>query len=191
MSADATAHGGSGDQSQPGKLEDGTSDPPWKMTLAAGVTVVSLAVFFSLVLYLLARTGDSDLTWARSVYLLSAIEAIAFAAVGWLFGREVHRVQAEAAEKRADVAEQDKDQAHRDRTAAEKVAAAEQAKGGTFAATVYSLLSGEGSAAEEALPKSPGPRAATAAGSSPQLRALADAAARLYPESTLGRPPRQ
>jgi hypothetical protein len=54
----------------------------------------------------------SDLAWSRRMYVFSAVEAIAFAAVGWLFGKEVHREQAHAAEKRAADAESRADTAN-------------------------------------------------------------------------------
>jgi hypothetical protein len=43
--------------------------------------------------------------------VLKGVEAIAFTAIGWLFGREVNRGAAEAANVRADAAEQDADNA--------------------------------------------------------------------------------
>lgn len=41
------------------------------------------------------------------------LEAIAFAAIGWVFGREVHRERAEKAEQRAQTAETEKTVEHR------------------------------------------------------------------------------
>ena len=43
-----------------------------------------------------------DKIWTRSAYLLTGYEAIAFAAAGYIFGKEVHRQQAENAENRAE-----------------------------------------------------------------------------------------
>jgi hypothetical protein len=43
--------------------------------------------------------------WTRATYLFGSVEAIAFAAAGFLFGREVHRQQAAKAEQRAAEAE--------------------------------------------------------------------------------------
>ena len=50
---------------------DASGDPWWKPSLAGGVTVASLIAFFGFILYLLPKTGDPDLSWTRSMYLLS------------------------------------------------------------------------------------------------------------------------
>src|SRR4051794_35716921 len=76
-----------------------------KETLAGLVTLLALAGFSAFIIYLLFDIGAKDPVWSRRTYLFAAVEAITFAAVGWLFGKEVHRERAEAAEKRADSAE--------------------------------------------------------------------------------------
>ena len=43
----------------------------------------------------------SALTWAHLTYVFGSVEAIVFTAVGWLFGREVHREAAAQATKAA------------------------------------------------------------------------------------------
>ena len=73
--------------------------------LATKVAIGALLALGAFIVYLLFETEASEITWQRRVYLLSAVEAIAFAGAGWLFGREVHRQQAEAAENRAEKAE--------------------------------------------------------------------------------------
>ena len=77
-----------------------------KQRLAAVVAVVSLLGFGALALYLLIDVDVEEVTWSRRVYIFAAVEAITFAGVGWLFGREVHRERAEVAEDRAANAEQ-------------------------------------------------------------------------------------
>ena len=62
------------------------------LLLAYGVTVF---VLFNLA----DDSGVDESTWSRYIYLLGGLEAIVFTAVGWLFGREVNRKQAEQAEK--------------------------------------------------------------------------------------------
>lgn len=76
-----------------------------KETLAGLVTLLALAGFSAFIIYLLFDIGAKDPVWSRRTYLFAAVEAVTFAAVGWLFGKEVHRERAEAAEKRADSSE--------------------------------------------------------------------------------------
>jgi hypothetical protein len=90
-------------------------------TFKAVVTAVLIAAFAALVAFLVNEAGVSQTTWQRYVYLLSGFEAIVFAAVGWMFGKEVHRGQAESAEKTAKEA-----QAGKDREAQKATEAAEQ-----------------------------------------------------------------
>jgi len=78
----------------------------WKDPLAAVVAIGSLVGFAVLVFYLVRHVGDTELAWSRRIYIFGAVEAITFAAVGWLFGREVHRQQAQVAEERAEQAEE-------------------------------------------------------------------------------------
>jgi Kef-type K+ transport system membrane component KefB len=72
-----------------------------KNQLAGVVTAVVLAGFAAFIVYLLVDISAGETAWSRRTYLFAAVEAIAFAAVGWLFGKEVHRERAETAEKKA------------------------------------------------------------------------------------------
>ncbi|KRB43849.1 MULTISPECIES: hypothetical protein [unclassified Terrabacter] len=86
---------------------------PWLalFVVAALVTVV----YVSLSVAAWVRADDSDLTadaWTRLTFVLHGVEAIAFTAIGWLFGREVHRSEAESAKK-------DKEQAQETATSAQ------------------------------------------------------------------------
>src|ERR1051325_3701224 len=67
----------------------------------------------------LAQANAAEPLWSRSAYIYGGVEAIAFAAAGFLFGREVHRKRAEEAEKRADDNQQQADQAKTKATEAE------------------------------------------------------------------------
>jgi len=69
------------------------------------IAVVVLYIFWVLVKQMLGRTDVPELQWSRSTYLFAGVEAIAYAAAGFLFGREVHRQQAQQAEHRADSAQ--------------------------------------------------------------------------------------
>lgn len=73
----------------------------------AGVITFVAVVGFAVIAVVLWGDVDSatDTQWARKTYILAGVEAITFAAVGWLFGKEVHRERAEAAEKTAEAAQ--------------------------------------------------------------------------------------
>jgi hypothetical protein len=79
------------------------------------VAIAVLIAFCILIIFLLKHLELEQQKWDRAVYILTAVEAIAFAAAGFLFGREVHR--ASAAENRAKKAEKKADE---NATAAEK-----------------------------------------------------------------------
>ena len=68
------------------------------------VAVVILFFFAGLLIYMyrIAPTMEEAL-WNRALALFGSVEAIAFTAAGYLFGREVHREQAKKAENRADI----------------------------------------------------------------------------------------
>ncbi|MER7555876.1 hypothetical protein ABTZ46_02980 [Nocardioides sp. NPDC126508] len=67
------------------------------------VVAIGLLVAYLLVLLLLFRGADdegaSETVWGRYIFLLGGLEAVVFTAVGWLFGREVNRRQANQAEQ--------------------------------------------------------------------------------------------
>ena len=100
---------------------------------------------FALSCWVLYRLADDDgvteTLWGRYVYVFSALQAIVFTAVGWIFGREVHRSAAEAATKHANAARQDakdaaeaaKQEAIRGHALAEAVKASVGAEGGVEA----------------------------------------------------------
>ncbi len=69
--------------------------------------VIALAVIIGyvyFVIHMFGMTEVKDETWTRATFLLTGYEAIAFAAAGYIFGKEVHRKQAERAEEKADEA---------------------------------------------------------------------------------------
>ena len=70
---------------------DGNGRPAWLGAGRFAIAVLALAAFAVFVLYLLEHSDVAQTRWERYVYLLTGIEAIVFAAVGWLFGREVGR----------------------------------------------------------------------------------------------------
>jgi hypothetical protein len=71
--------------------------------------IVVTLVFVAFGYYLVDNADTTNQTeWERWVYVFGAAEAIAFAAVGWVFGKEVNRERAESAENRAKTAEEEK-----------------------------------------------------------------------------------
>ena len=73
--------------------------------LWVAVSLVIVYVIFVAVLFSRAEEVSPD-TWIRFTMLLTGVEALVFAATGWLFGREVNRARAEAAEKGKDKADE-------------------------------------------------------------------------------------
>ena len=71
--------------------------------LVAVVALISYAAFIYHMSNLASATNPAtnEIVWTRLVYLFSGVEGIAFAAAGFLFGREVNRARAETAEARA------------------------------------------------------------------------------------------
>lgn len=69
------------------------------------VGVVALVVFVVFVFYLMGRVSDTEQQWSRLVYLFGGVEAVAFAAAGYFFGKEVNRERADKAEDKAKNAE--------------------------------------------------------------------------------------
>jgi hypothetical protein len=133
------------------------------------VAVCALLGFLVLVILMFQQRGGSQTAWDRLVYLLTGVEAVAFAGAGWLFGKEVHRAEAKAEQQRADNAETDAresaQQADTERTRGMQIAVA--------AAT----------AAVQQPVRRVGEREVSAtAGADNPMDSVADLARRLYPE---------
>ncbi len=141
-----------------------SSAPLW---IGAAVLVIYVVFIYSL----LRNVGTANETiWARSLYLFSGIETIAFAAAGFFFGREVNRARAENAENRA---ETEAERAAR----LQREAAESKTKGQVLTRMLRDLADAEGVAygapPREALGGAP-PRTSA-------LRQLAREAERLFP----------
>lgn len=63
------------------------------------VSLIGLALF---IFYMLRHISAQEIEWTRAIYLLTGVEAVAFAAAGYLFGKDVNRVRAENAEEEVD-----------------------------------------------------------------------------------------
>lgn len=77
------------------------SKPTWRDSLAAAVAVCALLAFLALVLLMFLQRGSSETTWSRLVYLLTGLEAVAFAGAGWIFGKEVHKAEVSAPSRKS------------------------------------------------------------------------------------------
>src|SRR5688572_26058001 len=98
------------------------------------IAVGVLVAFVGVLIYLFAVSSEADETrWNRVIALYGGVEAIAFAATGFLFGKEINRDQVQRAEKRADVKEAEAAQA---RTEADTA----RTKGRTLAAAIDAKL---------------------------------------------------
>jgi hypothetical protein len=112
-------------------------------TVRIVVTVVLLFAFGALVAVLMvAADSGNEVVWGRRVYLLGGVEAIVFASVGWLFGREVHRSEATTAKKDAADAKKDAAAANDEAKAKTEEAAIERTKGQAVKAAVRNLTPG-------------------------------------------------
>jgi len=67
-----------------------------KVTL--GVAVVITVAYLVFVWVLWDKVGEGEVAWGRRILLFTGVEAIAFAGVGWLFGKEVNRHAADSAD---------------------------------------------------------------------------------------------
>ena len=85
----------------------------WALALA----VVALLVYLGFAFMMMGKTGDSKEQWANGIVLLGGIEALAFAAAGWLWGQEVSRKTIDQANSRVADAKKEKDGAETERKA--------------------------------------------------------------------------
>ena len=158
----------------------------WRDSLAAVVAVCGLLVFLILVILMFAQRGGSETAWDRLVYLLTGVEAVAFAGAGWVFGKEVHRGEVARAENQVKTEKQRADQAQEDARDANATAQAERLRGARIAQAVETA-----SAQASAQIRQPTRRggetdvSASIAGAN-VLDSVADLARRLYPEFYTG-----
>lgn len=82
-----------------------------KERIATIVAIAILVVFLVFVRVMLDSVDASEPAWSRMAYLFGGVEALAFAATGFLFGREVNRARAERAEVSAEAAQEKSEQA--------------------------------------------------------------------------------
>nr|WP_296774153.1 hypothetical protein [Rhodococcus sp. (in: high G+C Gram-positive bacteria)] len=90
-----------------------------------GIAAALVAVFLVLSVWLFTAAnndGTTEIVWSRYAYIVGGIEAIVFAAVGWLFGREVNRGTAAVAKEHAEAAQEDAEAAKKDAEAGNQLA---------------------------------------------------------------------
>lgn len=92
--------------------------PSWQRLLPIAMLIVVVYLAFALVAFIRADDPLTETLWTRSAWVVQGVEAIAFTAVGWLFGKEVHRGEAEQAKERADEAKGEAKDAKQDAKAA-------------------------------------------------------------------------
>ncbi|HLH99545.1 MAG TPA: hypothetical protein VKV06_02085 [Acidimicrobiales bacterium] len=72
-----------------------SDDSHWRSQFWVTVALLLALVVVSIVLLASANTNES--VWQHRTYVFAAVDAVALTAIGWLFGREVHRGEAQAA----------------------------------------------------------------------------------------------
>jgi hypothetical protein len=142
------------------------------------VAVCALLVFLVLVTLMMTQRDGSDTAWNRLVYLLTGVEAVAFAGAGWVFGKEVHRAEAQAAAEQVQTERGRASQAEDSARQASDTAQAERLRGARLVQAV------ETARAQQRQPARRGEEQEVSSGgglASP-LDPVADLARQLYPE---------
>lgn len=150
---------------------------PWQL----GVAIAVLLLYGILAAFMVASADAPTEVWKNRVVIFSSVQSIVFTAVGWVFGREVHRQTAETA--RADAQEAKEDAKDKATTAEQKTAeaASEREKGRAMAAAVQAIsaaptTSRGGQSFDVGLEDEAG----EGSSSTPQLAALHSLATKLY-----------
>ncbi|MBU2974079.1 hypothetical protein [Zobellia sp. B3R18] len=132
------------------------------------VIAIALLIAYGFFIYFLIGKVDSgDPSWSRLIYLFSGVEATVFAAVGFLFGKEVNRQRAEKAETEKKQVEEQKE-----KIKDEKVA--EHNKGLVLGAMIMQAQGSQNKSMEN--------RGLEMEISSNELQSIAEKAKQLYPE---------
>ena len=148
---------------------------PWRWQFWVAATLI--ASFVVLTVFMLSWANASDAVWKNRVFVFSSVEAIVFTAVGWTFGREVHR--AEVGSARKDAYDAKKDAKEKSELASRKAeeAATERAKGMQLAGAVETFAAGTTHGSDQPSDVSFG---RDSSGFSSQVAFLQDLARRLY-----------
>lgn len=106
--------------------DDATDPNHWRRLFYVAVAILCAFLVLAVVMIILAADGDA--AWQRRIYIFGSVQAIVFTAVGWLFGREVHRSAAEVAVQQLRDARRETEQARSETARYAAVAAELQAK---------------------------------------------------------------
>ena len=95
--------GGAGAAANPadGEQARNTGFDVFKQVVTLLVAVAALVAFAVLIARLMNSLTIPQSEWDRAMYLYNGVEALAFAAAGFVFGKEITRERAEKAERRA------------------------------------------------------------------------------------------
>jgi hypothetical protein len=110
-----------------------------KSAIQVRATIWLLVTFAALSVAMMALADTADIVWQRRLYVFSAVEAIVFTAVGWLFGREVHRASVESAREDAVSAQDETRVARHEATLAAQSAMKTQARAAALKAALRAL----------------------------------------------------
>jgi Cgr1 family len=143
-----------------------------QLKVALGAAGVVLVVYVAGLGWLMSHSADSDPEWSHLVYIVNGIEALAFAAAGWLWGSQVNRGAVEAADEHVRAAQKQLDdergtteQERQDRVKAEKEAAVEHERYERTAGAVDAFLVAHEPAAARTAPADPDRVVTSGAGS--------------------------
>jgi len=90
---------------------DNNNTKGWLGYLPYAMAIGVLIAYGFFIHFLLEKVDTGEPDWSRLIYLFSGVEAIVFAAAGFLFGREVNRKRAENAEEGKKLADKQKEKA--------------------------------------------------------------------------------
>jgi hypothetical protein len=111
-----------------------------KVSLA--IAVIVLVAFVVLIVYMMRHLEADEKYWTRALYLFGGVEAVAFAAAGYLFGREVSRQQITKAEEQTKEAKKESATAQQDAASARQEVAIAQTKTKDLLAAVRAQAAG-------------------------------------------------
>jgi hypothetical protein len=154
---------------------DSGSQPPWRWQFFVAAALI--VAFVVLTVFMLSWANAPDAVWKNRVFVFSSVEAIVFTAVGWIFGREVHRAQIESAREDADDAKVDAKEKLELASRKAEEAAEERAKGMRLAGAVETFTAGRADSRGQARDVGLGEESAAFPS---QLASLQDLARRLY-----------